>query len=101
MAPASGRLPIPPSLLESLPCDFGAGAASELGRAVAQLRAVNARNGCRLGADVPIGFLTPRWRRHIVGEGNGGDSPSRSHYELAVLTTLNERIKSGDVSSGF
>ena len=88
-----------PALLEAAPLCFPPG--SELGLAVEHLRQVN-RNGRRkLGADAPLGFLPPRWRRHVLGPAASADGEraiSRPHYEAALLSTLNERIKSGDVT---
>ncbi len=88
-----------PALLEAAPLCFPLG--SELGLAVEHLRQVN-RDGCRkLGADAPLGFLPPRWRRHVLGPAaSTGEERaiSRPHYEAALLSTLNERIKSGDVT---
>jgi len=72
---------------------------SALGRAVAHLRVVNREHRRKLGQDAPIDFLPPRWRRHIIGRDAAGQTEiSRPHYELALLTTLNEQLKSGDVT---
>jgi hypothetical protein len=72
-----------------------------LGRAVQYLRTVNREHRRKLGADAPIEFLPPRWRRHVVGRGARGEMElSRRHYEVALLTTLNEQLKSGDVIVG-
>ena len=88
-----------PALLESAPLHFPPG--SELGLAVEHLRQLNRDGRRKLGDDVPLGFLPPRWRRHVQQPpARPGGEPviSRPHYEVALLSTLNERIKSGDVT---
>jgi hypothetical protein len=86
-----------PALLEKTAFRFAE--QSALGRAVAHLRLVNREHRRKLGQDAPIDFLPPRWRRHVIGRDAGGQAEiSRPHYELAVLTTLNEQLKSGDVT---
>jgi len=88
-----------PALLEAAPLCFPPG--SELGLAVEHLRQVNREGRRKLGADAPLGFLPPRWRRHVLGPAaSAGEERaiSRPHYEAALLSTLNERIKSGDVT---
>lgn len=87
-----------PALLEAAPLRFPPG--SELGLAVEHLRAVNRESRRKLG-DAPLGFLPPRWRRHVLrppARPGGERAISRPHYEVALLSTLNERIKSGDVT---
>jgi len=88
-----------PALLEAAPLCFPPG--SELGLAVEHLRQVNRDGRRKLGTDAPLGFLPPRWRRHVLGAAaSAGEERaiSRPHYEVALLSTLNERIKSGDVT---
>ena len=88
-----------PALLDAAPLCFPPG--SELGLAVEYLRQVNRDGRRKLGADAPLGFLPPRWRRHVLGlAASTGEERaiSRPHYEAALLSTLNERIKSGDVT---
>jgi len=88
-----------PALLEAAPLCFPPG--SELGLAVEHLRQVNRDGRRKLGTDAPLGFLPPRWRRHVLGPAaSAGEERaiSRPHYEVALLSTLNERIKSGDVT---
>src|SRR3984893_3443840 len=86
-----------PALLEKTPFRFAD--QSALGRAVAHLLIVNRERRRKLGNDAPIEFLPPRWRRHVIGPDAAGQTElSRPHYELALLTTLNEQLKSGDVT---
>jgi hypothetical protein len=49
--------------------------------------------------DAPLSFVPKRWSKYFVGKDAGATViVSRPAYELALLTTLNERIKSGDVT---
>jgi TnpA family transposase len=86
-----------PALLEAAPLRFAAG--SELATAVDYLKIVNRERRRRLDAGAPLGFLPRRWPRYVV-LADDASSPviSRPHYEIAVLTVLNERIKSGAVT---
>lgn len=88
-----------PALLEAAPLCFPPG--SELGLAVEHLRQVNREGRRKIGDDAPLGFLPPRWRHHVQqppAHAGGEPAISRPHYEVALLSTLNERIKSGDVT---
>ena len=86
-----------PALLDKTPFRFAEHSA--LGQAVAHLRQVNREHRRKLGAEAPTDYLPPRWRRHVVGRSaHDGETISRPHYELALLTTLNEQLKSGDVT---
>ena len=86
-----------PTLLAATPFDFTRHAA--LGEAVNYLKKVNRDDGAKFGDDAPTELPRPalaevcnqpqRGRRGVV---------SRPFYELAVLTTLNERLKAGDVA---
>ena len=88
-----------PALLAAAPLCFPRD--SELGLAVEHLRQANRDGRRKLGADAPLGFLPPRWRRHVLAPAaSAGEERaiSRPHYEAALLSTFNERIKSGDVT---
>lgn len=86
-----------PALLEKTPFRFAEHSA--LGKAIVYLRAVNRAHRRKLDADAPTDFLPPRWRRHVLARSALGEGEiSRPHYELALLTTLNEQLKSGDVT---
>jgi len=52
----------------------------------------------KLPDEVPQAFLTPTWTR-FVRAAEAADAPGghRQAYELGVLTTLRERLRSGDV----
>src|SRR5262245_24052344 len=86
-----------PVLLSSTPFDFTRCPA--LGEAVAYLKEVNQENGRRFDNSAPTEFLARRWERYVLAkEAMGKGIVSRPHYELALLTTLNERLKSGDIT---
>jgi hypothetical protein len=86
-----------PALLEKTPFRFAEHSA--LGRAVEYLRVLNRERRRKLGDEASIDFLPPRWRRHVLARSAPGVVElSRPHYELALLTTLNEQLKSGDVT---
>lgn len=84
-----------PELLAMMPFQFSTG--SSLGQAVEHLQKVNQDRRRKLPEEVPLDFLPPRWARHVIACENEG-ALSRPVYELALLTTLNERLKSGDVT---
>lgn len=85
-----------PTLLMTTPFEFAR--CSAVGEAAEYLKAVNQPNGRSFGDDAPTGFLTHRWEKYVRHANNNGGEISRPYYELAFLTTLNERLKSGDVT---
>jgi len=86
-----------PALLEKTPFQFVAD--SPLGRAVEFLKALNRGGKEKSFPDAPFDFLPRRWVKHVVLQDAKGEAAlSRAHYEPALLTTLNERLKSGDVT---
>lgn len=89
-----------PPLLEAVPFVFGESSPSAaLGEAVTYLREINRTGKRKLSPEAPVDFLPRRWQPHVRPNGNESESTlSRPHYEMAVLTTLNERLKSGDVT---
>ena len=84
-------------LLEKTPFQFVE--SSPLGRAILYLRKLHLDGDRTISADAPVDFLPRRWVRHVIRK-NEKDEPviSRPHYEPALLTTLNEKLKSGDVT---
>src|SRR5699024_2979420 len=44
--------------------------------------------------EAPLGFVPKRWEKHVYGEGG---RINRHYYEMAALTELKNRIRSGDV----
>ena len=86
-----------PALLEKTPFQFAED--SPLGRAVIFLKDLNAAGKGKSFADAPVDFLPRRWVKHVVlKDAKSKVALSRPHYEPALLTTLNERLKSGDVT---
>jgi TnpA family transposase len=86
-----------PTLLEATPFRFATDSA--LGEAVAHLKAVNRAQQRKLTAEAPTSFLPRRWTRYVFQKDRRGQTAlARPYYELALLTTLNERLKSGDVT---
>lgn len=86
-----------PALLEKTPFQFAQD--SSLGRAVVFLKDLNAGGKAKSFAGAPFDFLPRRWIKHVVlKDANNEIVLSRPHYEPALLTTLNERLKSGDVT---
>jgi hypothetical protein len=86
-----------PALLEKTPFQFAEDSA--LGRAVVFLKDLNAGGKGKSFAGAPFDFLPRRWLKHVVlDSAKSGSVLSRPHYEPALLTTLNERLKSGDVT---
>jgi Tn3 transposase DDE domain/Domain of unknown function (DUF4158) len=86
-----------PELLEKTPFQFTEH--SPLGRAIAYIKDLNRRQQRKLAVEAPIDFLPRRWVKHVMRKDPGGaEFLSRPHYEPALLTTLNERLKSGDVT---
>jgi TnpA family transposase len=86
-----------PALLEKTPLQFAED--SPLGRAVVFLKDLNAGGKGKSFSGAPFEFLPRRWIKHVVlKDVKGGVAISRPHYEPALLTTLNERLKSGDVT---
>lgn len=48
----------------------------------------------KLPVPMPTGFIKPNWRKFVIDEQGECD---RQHYELCVLSTLRDRLRSGDV----
>jgi hypothetical protein len=89
-----------PALIEQSPFQFAEG--SPIGPAVLYMKEVNRDQSRKLSADAPIDFLPRRWMKHVVRKDASGETTiSRPHYEPALLTTLNENIKSGDVTVSY
>jgi TnpA family transposase len=61
--------------------------------ALDMLRGVYATGEGKLPANIPTAFLKPAWRR-LVGIGAARD---RRTYEMAVMITLRDRLRAGDI----
>jgi hypothetical protein len=66
---------------------------------VAHLKEINRDQRRKLTTEAPTGFLPRRWAKYVTAR-DKGEPPTvaRPYYEMALLTTLNERLKSGDVT---
>lgn len=85
-----------PTLLRVMPFQWAEG--SLIGQAVVHLRTFNASGKRKLGNDVPTGWLPPKWQPCVLTRQGGHTAVSRPHYELALLSTLVEKLKAGDVT---
>ena len=84
-------------MLARVPFEFRG--APALGEAVEYLRRINKEDRLCPVQDAPLSFVPKRWSKYVVGkDASATVIVSRPAYELALLTTLNERIKSGDVT---
>jgi TnpA family transposase len=89
-----------PVLLEKTPFQFAE--QSPIGRAILYLREINRDQQRKLTPQAPVDFLPKRWTKHVLRRNAAGEvAISRPHYEPALLTTLNERLKSGDVTVSY
>nr|WP_302054181.1 Tn3 family transposase [Sphingomonas tagetis] len=61
--------------------------------AIDVIRAANARKTRNLPDGVPLPFANRRWKRLITEEGQ----IDRRHYETAVMATLRDRLRAGDI----
>lgn len=85
-----------PTLLAVLPLEWSD--ASPLGKAIAFVREFNAAGKRKFGPGVPLAWLPPKWQGCVVKRAGGQVDVSRPHYEMALLTTLVEKLKSGDIT---
>lgn len=58
------------------------------------LRNLNRARRRRIPDDVPVGFVPPKWRPHLIDEKGRID---RHHYELCALFQLRGALRSGDL----
>lgn len=85
-----------PTLLRVMPLQWAEG--SLIGQAVVHLRTFNASGKRKFGDDVPTGWLPPKWQPCVLTKAGADSTVSRPHYELALLSTLVEKLKAGDVT---
>jgi hypothetical protein len=57
------------------------------------LRALNTTKRRKLPDEAPLDFVPDQWRRLVMPDGQ----PDRPPYELCVLSTLREALRSGDI----
>jgi hypothetical protein len=61
--------------------------------AIEVFRALNTTKRRTLPDDVPVDFVPDNWRRFVAPEGQ----PKRRAYELCTLSTLRDKLRSGDI----
>ena len=61
--------------------------------AIAVFRALNTANQRKLPDNVPLDFVADHWRRFVMPQGQ----PTRRAYELCTLSTLRDKLRSGDI----
>jgi Tn3 transposase DDE domain len=61
--------------------------------AIAVFRSLNAAKRRKLPDDVPLDFVADNWRRFVMPQGE----PKRHAYELCTLSTLRDKLRSGDI----
>ncbi len=61
--------------------------------AIAVFRSLNAAKRRTLPDDVPLDFVADHWRRFVMPQGE----PQRRPYELCTLSTLRDKLRSGDI----
>lgn len=71
---------------------------SPVGAAVAYLNTVNQQGRRKLDSSAPTAFLPKRWRKHVIKEQGDKTVISRPHYEMALISTMNDSIKAGEVT---
>ncbi len=85
-----------PEMLLNTPFQFKEN--SPVGKAVAYLNIVNQEGRRKLDNSAPTAFLSKRWRKHVIREQGDKTIISRPHYEMALISTMNENIKAGEVT---
>jgi TnpA family transposase len=61
--------------------------------AIDVFRSLNAAKQRKLPDDVPLDFVADNWRRFVMPQGE----PQRRAYELCTLSTLRDKLRSGDI----
>ena len=62
-------------------------------KAVEVLRSLNTRKQRKLPEDPPVDFVPDLWHRFVMAT----DPPDRRPYELCALSTLRDKLRSGDI----
>jgi len=62
-------------------------------KAIEVFRALNTTKRRTLPDDVPVDFVPDHWQRFVAPEGQ----PKRRAYELCTLSTLRDKLRSGDI----
>ena len=71
-------------------------AGDDFGAALQLVSELQAGRRRKLPEQAPTGFLKPTWRKFVLGDQLSAEQ-QRSAYELAVLATLHDWLRSGDV----
>lgn len=61
--------------------------------AIDVFRSLNRAKRRTLPVDIPLDFVTDHWRRFVMPQGE----PQRRAYELCTLSTLRDKLRSGDI----
>ena len=62
-------------------------------KALEVLRSLNTTKRRKLPEDTPVDFVPDNWRRLVMAN----DPPDRRAYELCALSTLRDKLRSGDI----
>jgi hypothetical protein len=62
-------------------------------KALEVLRSLNTTKRRKLPEDTPVDFVPDNWRRFVISN----DPPDRRPYELCALSTLRDKLRSGDI----
>ena len=73
----------------------GAKSTEPLLAAVDVIRDMNETGKRKVPEDAPLDFISDRWKKHLYDEDG---AINRHYYEMAALTELRNRVRSGDVS---
>ena len=84
-----------PRLLEQFAFRQGF-AGDDFGAALQLVSELQAGRRRKLPDQAPTGFLKPTWRKFVLGDALSPEQ-QRPAYELAVMATLRDRLRSGDV----
>jgi TnpA family transposase len=85
-----------PQMLLNTPFNFKEN--SPVGEAVAYLNTINKEGVRKLDNTAPTAFLSKRWQKHVIKEQGDKTVISRPHYEMALMSAINDNIKAGEVT---
>jgi TnpA family transposase len=85
-----------PQMLLNTPIKFKED--SPVGEAVAYLNKINQEGRRKLDNSAPTAFLSKRWRPHVIREQGGKTTLSRPHWEMALISGVNQELKAGEAT---